>query len=91
MKEQEKSISDHRAKLQKLELELLTGSDRVKALELQLQEAGHQNEAKTQELVRVEDEMRAVKSQLNASQLQCENAQETASTLAFQSLSCKFS
>ena len=55
--------------------------DAIKTLELKVEEAAHTNSAKTQEMIRLEDQLREVKSELNAAQAQNESAQQNVSTL----------
>ena len=65
--------------MQNLQTELTTKVDTIKTLELKLEESGHTNNAKTQEMIRLEDQLREVKSELNAAQAQYESAQQNVS------------
>ena len=77
--QQEKSVAEIKSQVLNLQTELTTKVDTIKTLELKLEEAGHTNSAKTQEMIRLEDELREVKSELNAVEAQCESAQQTVS------------
>ena len=49
-------------------------------LELKLEETERTNDAKAEEIIRLEDELREMKSELNAAQATCENVQQNVST-----------
>ena len=74
-------MAETKSQVLNLQTELTSKADTIKTLELKLEEAGHTNNAKTQEMIRLEDELREVKSELHAVQAQSESVQQTVSVL----------
>ena len=80
MTHQEKTITETKKQLLSLEADLLSKTDNMKMLELKLEETERTNDAKAEEIIRLEDELREMKSELNAAQATCENVQQNVST-----------
>ncbi len=70
---QEKSLQETQNQISNLHNEMATKTDYIKTLETKTEETQHTNNAKTQEIIKLEDQLRESKSELNASKAQQEN------------------
>ncbi len=70
---QDKSLQETQNQMSNLHNEMATKTDYIKTLEMKTEETQHTNNAKTQEIIKLEDQLREAKSELNASKAQQEN------------------